>query len=333
MLNPMTNSFISMLKPRYLLTTAWVLLGLTVFASPAPAKTPVILDTDIGDDIDDTWALAMLLKSPELDLKLVTTTYGKAEYRAKLVAKLLSIAGRDDIPIALGEGGRDGGGGQSAWVKDYKLGDYRGKVQQNAVAAIIDMIESSREPITIISIGPCNTLAAALKAKPPIASKAYFVGMHGSVFKGYEGGPVSPEHNVESNVAAAQRVLSAPWKKITITPLDTCGLVTISGERFQKLLKCDDPLVKALLENYRLWAKKKRLDELKSSSILYDTSAIYLAYRESPLLKRETLSISVTDRGFTKVDPTGRSMSVATSWTDLDGFRDRLVEVLTNPAK
>ncbi len=35
---------------------------------------PVILDTDIGADIDDTWALAILLRSSELDLKLVTTT-------------------------------------------------------------------------------------------------------------------------------------------------------------------------------------------------------------------------------------------------------------------
>ena len=67
---------------------------------------PVILDTDIGDDIDDTWALTMLLKSPLLDLKLVTTTRGKAEYRGKLVAKILTAAGRTDVPVGLGEGGR-----------------------------------------------------------------------------------------------------------------------------------------------------------------------------------------------------------------------------------
>ena len=36
-------------------------------------KIPVILDTDIGSDIDDTWALAMMLKSPELDVKLIVT--------------------------------------------------------------------------------------------------------------------------------------------------------------------------------------------------------------------------------------------------------------------
>ena len=313
--------------------TSCLLLSLALSADPLAAKTPVILDTDIGDDIDDSWALVMLLKSPELDLKLVTTTCGKAEYRAKLIAKLLTIARRDDIPIGLGEGGHGGGGQQEAWVKDFKLGDYRGKIHQNAAAAIVDLIESSPEPVTIISIGPSHTVAAALKAKPRIASKAFFVGMQGSVFKGYDGGSVAAEYNVKSNVAAAQRVLSAPWKKITITPLDTCGLVTLSGERFQKLVKSDDPLVKALLENYRIWAKKNRISELHSSSILYDTVAVYLAYPDTRLLKCQTLSISVTDDGITKVDPQGRPMSVATAWTDLDGFRDRLVEVLAKPAK
>ena len=50
------------------------LLALSGLATQAVAKTPVILDTDIGGDIDDTWALVMLLKSPELDPKLITTT-------------------------------------------------------------------------------------------------------------------------------------------------------------------------------------------------------------------------------------------------------------------
>ena len=312
---------------------SFLILSLALSAHAAAAKTPVILDTDIGDDIDDTWALVMLLKSPDLDLKLVTTTCGKAEYRAKLIAKLMTIAGRDDIPIALGEGGRDGGGPLDAWVKDYKLGGYRGKVRQDSAAAIADVIESSPIPVTIISIGPSHTLAAALKAKPRIASKAFFVGMQGSVFKGYDGGRAEAEYNVKSNVAAAQQVLSAPWKKITITPLDTCGRITLSGERFQKLVQCNDPLVKALLENYRIWSKKNRIGELQSSSILYDTAAVYLAYPKTPLLTRRTLSISVTDDGITKVDPKGRPMSVATAWADLDGFRDRLVEVLSQSAK
>ena len=40
-------------------------------------RIPVILDTDIGNDIDDTWALGQLLNSPELDLKLVLTSTGR----------------------------------------------------------------------------------------------------------------------------------------------------------------------------------------------------------------------------------------------------------------
>ena len=57
-----------------------------------------------------------------------------------------------------------------------------------------------------------------------------------------------------------------------------------------------------------------------------------IAYPEARLLGRQTLSkFRVTGDGMMKVDPHARSMSVATAWTDLDGFRDRLVEVLAPP--
>ena len=137
----------------------WVALcGLAYVSSAAAvepsARLPVILDTDIGDDIDDTWALAMLLKSPQLELKLVTTTYGKAVYRAKIIAKMLTVAGRSDIPIGLGEGGRDGSGGQQDWVKDYQLSQYPGKIHEDAAGAIIDLIQRSGQPVGVISDRP-----------------------------------------------------------------------------------------------------------------------------------------------------------------------------------
>lgn len=49
---------------------------------------PTILDTDIGNDIDDTWALGMLLNSPEFDLKLVLTSTGDARYRARVAGRI-----------------------------------------------------------------------------------------------------------------------------------------------------------------------------------------------------------------------------------------------------
>ncbi|HEC38499.1 MAG TPA: nucleoside hydrolase, partial [bacterium] len=57
-------------------------------------KIPVILDTDIGMDIDDTWALGLILKCPELDVKLITTSSDNTTIKAKLVAKFLEIAER-----------------------------------------------------------------------------------------------------------------------------------------------------------------------------------------------------------------------------------------------
>ena len=99
-------------------------------------KIPVILDTDIGGDIDDTWALAMLLKSPELDLKLVVTDTGNTTYRAKVTAKLLAIAERTDVPVGIGLHLGDDTGPQAPWVEDYDLADYDGTVFEDGVGAL-----------------------------------------------------------------------------------------------------------------------------------------------------------------------------------------------------
>jgi len=294
-------------------------------AGGAPAT--VILDADIGDDIDDTWALVMLLKSPQLDVKLITTTFGKSEYRAKLVAKLLAVAGRTDIPVGMGAGGSGGAGKQERWVKDFDLDKYQGKVHEDGVQALIDAVNASPEPIAIISIGPSSTVAAALERQPDIARKAVFVGMQGSVHKGYGGGPKpTREYNVKRDIPAAQRVLSAPWRQAVITPLDTCGIVRLGGPRFQQLAESDDPLVRALMENYRIWAKN---ENVKASSVLFDTVAVYLACPgPKPLLEMAELRIRVTEGGMTTIDPAGAKMQVATKWKDLDGYKDLLVRTL-----
>src|SRR5262245_26985702 len=100
------------------LRVALMLLLAAELAAAAPRRIPVILDTDIGDDIDDTWALVLALKSPDLDLKLVVTDYGNTEQRARLVARVLELAGRTDIPIGIGSKENDEPGPQAEWVKD-----------------------------------------------------------------------------------------------------------------------------------------------------------------------------------------------------------------------
>ena len=295
--------------------------------TPARPKIPVILDTDIGDDIDDTWALAMLLKSPEVDIKLVVSDRGHTVYRAKIIAKLLEVASRTDIPVGVGisEGNKEGP--QAPWVADYDLARYPGKVHQDGVAALIDTIMNAPQPITLICIGPVPNIRAALERQPEIAKRARFVGMHGSVRKGYDGGPEPHrEWNVVADAKAAQAVFQAAWP-MTITPLDTCGLVTLRGDKFRKVAECSDPLTRAVIENYRIWRKAgdKRLE---ASSVLFDTVGIYLAF-STELVNIERLPIRVTDDGFTRIDPQGKPMDCAMSWKDLGAFEDFLVARLT----
>ena len=100
---------------------------LCAFAGQA-APVPVILDTDIGDDIDDTWALAMLLGCPEVDLKLIVTASDDTQKKTRLVAKILERIGRTDVPIGTGVKTSDQPIHQEKWLGDYRLDAYKGHV-------------------------------------------------------------------------------------------------------------------------------------------------------------------------------------------------------------
>ena len=63
----------------------------------------------------------------------------------------------------------------------------------------------------------------------------------------------------QSGIAAAQLGLSADWN-ITITPLDTCGLVILDGARYQRILQARDPVATTIVENYRLWSKANKTE-------------------------------------------------------------------------
>ncbi len=289
------------------------------------------MDTDIGSDIDDTWALALLLKCPELDLRLITTSTGDTTYRARIVAKLLEIADRVDVPIGLGQRKVQSHKPQEKWVKDYPITKYPGKICEDSVGAIIDTIMQSQESITLIAIGPLPTVASALEREPRIATKARFVGMHGSIYRGYGGSATpTPEYNVVEEVSTAKTVFTAPWE-MTITPLDTCGLVTLDGDLYQKVLASQDPVTRAVIENYRIWANKRggkgRREFQVKTSTLYDTVAIYLAFTEE-FLEMEPLGIHISDQGETLVDPTAKRVRCATRWKDLPRFKEFLVNRL-----
>jgi inosine-uridine nucleoside N-ribohydrolase len=290
--------------------------------------TPVIIVTDIGTDIDDSWAIALALRSPELEVKLVLTDSTDARYRAAVAAKLLEAAGRGDIPIAVGENHVTPGEENKTltpWIAGYDLAKYPGRVFEDGAAALVDTIRKSAQPPTIVAIGPVPTLAKALAQAPDIAARCRFVGMYGSFDAGYGGGPPSAEFNVKLDPAALRRVLGAPWRDILLTPLDTCGTVGLGGARYHALWSATgDPLLRALITSYCVFAPRQNwmnCDYFATrSTTLFDCVAVYLAFSED-LVETETIAYAVTDDGFTRRTADGPLKArVAIRWKNRDGF-------------
>lgn len=304
---------------------------------------PVILDTDIGTDIDDSWALALALQSPELDLRLVTVTTGDTRYRAALAARLLATAGRGEIP--LGIGWPTPGGGETtlrALAGEGALDRHPGPVHADAAAAIVDTVMRAGEPVTLIAIGPLTNVAEALRREPRLAGRARFVGMQGSFRRHCDDaeGPVA-EWNVVQDIPAAQRALSAGWPKV-ITPLDTCGSVRLQRPALQRLAASGSPLLQHVLESYQAWLThyggRDGHDHLPPdgelpprSSILFDTVAVHLAHSRA-FLRLATPGVRVTDDGLTVEDPAAPRVEVALEWADRPGFCDDLVRRLLGGA-
>lgn len=321
-----------------------IFLGALFFAASATAtfavtshRKPVILDTDIGTDIDDSWALAYVLRSPELDLKLVVTDTGDTVYRAKIAAKELQAAGRTDVAVGVGVKVKgetlNTDENLEPWVRHYDLAKYPGKVFNDGVGALIDCVMKSDEPVTIIAIGPVPNLAEALRREPRIASKCRLIGMDGSFDVGYDGhAPASAESNVKVDPAGLRAVLSAPWQDILLTPLDTCGSIVLSGSNYASIWKSEEnPLMHSVIESYCIFAPRVTWMDCdfftQRSTTLFDTVAVYLATSES-LVNVETVTFKITDDGFTVRAKEGVKARVALSWKDKKKFESELVERL-----
>jgi inosine-uridine nucleoside N-ribohydrolase len=335
-MNPPSRRFIGRL----------VLLFVVVFpsafaATPAAqsrARVPVVFATDIGGDIDDTWALALLLRSPELDLKMVLTETGEARYRATVAAKFLEAAGRTDVDVALG---RTFGTMEEKdrlvgpWVGDYDLGQYPGRVHEDGVSAFLELVKNSPQPVTVVAVGPVPSLAAAVQRDPQFAARCRFVGMFGSFDVGYGGDPKpSAEWNVKADVPALRTVLAAPWQDILLTPLDTCGLIILHGEDYRAVWQAapTDTLVSAVIESYCIWAPLvpwMKCDFFTTkSSTLFDAVAVYLAYADD-LTEIETVPFRITDDGLTVRDAAGPYKArVALRWRDQAAFETHLARRL-----
>lgn len=290
-------------------------------------KIPVILDTDIGADIDDTWALGMLIRSPELDVKYVISSQDDTVYKAKLIAKFLERCGRSDIPVGIGEKTSDDFQFQEAWVGDYQISDYPGRVDEDGIGGFIDAVKASGEKVTVIAIGPVLNIARALERAPEIAGKIKLVGVLGSIYRGHDLTCPQSEYNIRCHIDAAKKVFNSGME-IVLVPLDVTANIVLDGERYQRILDAraaGDPVVTAIEENFDAWMITHNATYYKTqSTCLYDTLAIYRAFG-GDFVDTRRLPIFLEDDGFTRInEEKGIMMDCDVEWTDKEGFYDFL---------
>ena len=223
------------------------------------AALPVLLDTDVGTDVDDALAMALLLASPELDLRAVTTVSGDARLRARIAKKLLTLAGRSDVPVAAGVPvpvseqrsflwlGHEGQGIVAA-DEPLKL------LEAHAVDVLIDTVR--RERPHVIAIGPLSNLAAAIMKVPEIVAAIPHLTVMGGTIGCAATLPV--EYNLGSDPKAAQLVLGAGIPT-TLVPLDVTAQVALTSAELSVLRAAPSRLARLLAAAIEIWAPLQRL--------------------------------------------------------------------------
>jgi inosine-uridine nucleoside N-ribohydrolase len=307
-------------KTTAILKTLWERLGLgagvlavlllfspsgATAAAAAPAKIPVLLDTDIGDDIDDAFALALALTSPELDLRGVTTVHGDSFTRALIACRLLHAVGRDDIPVASGQPAREppdlGGQFQYGLRPCFRKRPER----EGAVQFLYRQLKDHPGELTLLTVGPLTNVAELFRRHPdckPWIKRVVLMG--GAVRVGYEDKPPPvAEWNVKSDVKAAREVFAA-GVPLVVAPLDATTNLKLEAPLRRRIFGAGTPLTHQLHALYQLWGHP--------TPTLFDPVAVTLCFEER-FCKLEDLRLAVDDNGLTLVTSGKPNARVATA--------------------
>jgi inosine-uridine nucleoside N-ribohydrolase len=265
-------------------------------APPAPAQPPtqipILLDTDIGDDIDDAFALALALASPELDVRGVTTVTTDAHTRALIVCRLLHAAGRTNIPVASGSPARpvpEFGGQMQYGLRPC----FRKRPERDGAALFLyRQLKARPGELTLLAVGPLTNVAELLARHPdckPWIKRLVLMG--GAVRVGYNNKPPAlAEWNIKSDVKAAQAVF-ASGVPLVVAPLDATTMLKLDGPQRRRLFAARTPLTDQLHALYQLWDKEM--------PVLFDPVAVALCFTER-FCTMEDLRLKVDDKGITR---------------------------------
>lgn len=280
----------------------------------------IIIDTDIGNDIDDTWALLLALSIKMFDIKMISVSNGDVSYKAILVAKILTLLDRKDIIIAKGEGDNYINYPQKRFIEDFSLKQYDGRIMDDYQEAYKEVLEKNPDCI-LIALAPFTTLAKIYQLLKFHDTPIY--AMAGSIKKGYfNSNEISAECNIVSDIKAS-KIMFENDLNLTIFPLEVCNNLIISGPIYQDILSSYNRFGKIVLENYKIWQEDYEGGALKkdinvSSSVLYDLAPILYAIFQQ-YFDVIDYPVYIDEKGYTRIGK-NNVISVATNVHKLESL-------------
>lgn len=219
---------------------------------------PVILDTDIGSDVDDILALVMLAKSPELQLIGITTVYGDTIHRARIAQATCAMLARPDIEIIAGAP-KPISGRQVYWAGHEGEGmqDLESIAMDTSIKAEEYLVANADQcpgELEILAIGPLTNIAKAIQYSAEFKSRLKHLYLMGGAYW-----LDRPEHNIRCDVDAAQIVFESGMP-ITAIGLDLTLRVWITEKDLRQIATLPNQLGTTLENEIRTWWTFRNLD-------------------------------------------------------------------------
>ena len=209
---------------------------------------PILLDTDIGTNVDDLLAVLFTLGNESLDLVGVTTAYGDTRLRAEVAASTLELTGKLDVPVGYGVG-EPLSGTEIFWTGHEGEGYTTSSLNQPVQAASSvyeDALETYGADLVIVAIGPLTNVVSVLEQS---ARKPRCVYAMAGNFSGHE-----PDRNVSSDTVAADRMMSLGVPVVFIG-IELCRRVPYDPSDLQRIIDArpNHPLTRLVADRTQAW--------------------------------------------------------------------------------
>ena len=259
-------------------------------------KQKVIFDCDLGDDIDDAYALALLLASPGIDLLGIVLDYGNTPKRAQIACRMLYESGLENIPVVVGRKTNDGYSNQFIWGEGFEK--FK-PVKQSGVDFIIEQLKKYPNEVILITVGPVPNMGDIIDKDPDALKLAkHIYSMFGSFYMGYGSSPIpSAEWNTRADVGSSRKFVSS-GAKITYAGLDITTFIRLKYELIEQLNIRKSPITDAVVGLYSLWSFGQAS---KVEPVLYDAVAVSMVLWPD-LFSTRKVFVRVTDEGLTVID-------------------------------